>query len=51
MLVPASAILLGIMFLGEHLLAHHIAGLGLIVAGLTVMDGRLLDFVLRGVRP
>ena len=50
MLVPASAILLGIMFLGEHLLAHHLAGLGLIIAGLTVMDGRVPDLVLRGVR-
>jgi drug/metabolite transporter (DMT)-like permease len=49
MLVPASAILLGILFLGEHLAAHHLAGLGLILGGLIVMDGRLLHGVPRAV--
>jgi len=47
MLVPASAILLGILFLGERLLAHHLAGLGLIICGLTMMDGRLPRRILR----
>ncbi len=47
MLVPASAILLGILFLGERLLTHHLAGLGLIICGLTMMDGRLPRRLLR----
>ncbi|MGB1175928.1 MAG: DMT family transporter [Candidatus Puniceispirillaceae bacterium] len=50
MLVPASAILLGILFLGEHLLVHHLMGLGLIIGGLTVMDGRLPHFIMKLVR-
>ena len=49
MLVPASAILLGILFLGERMQSHHIIGLGPIVGGLTVMDGRLLDRIRRAV--
>ena len=49
MLVPASAILLGILFLGERVQSHHIIGLGLIVGGLTVMDGRLPDRIRRVV--
>ena len=49
MLVPASAILLGILFLGEQVQSHHIIGLGLIIGGLTVMDGRLPDRILRAV--
>ena len=32
----------GLAFLGEELLARHLAGLGLIIAGLVVNDGRLL---------
>ncbi|MEC7210673.1 MAG: EamA family transporter, partial [Pseudomonadota bacterium] len=49
MLVPASAILLGILFLGEQVQSHHIIGLGLIIGGLTVMDGRLPNRILRAV--
>ena len=41
-LIPPGAILLGVAFLGEELLARHLAGLGLIIAGLVVNDGRLL---------
>ncbi|MCB1389201.1 MAG: DMT family transporter [Rhodobacteraceae bacterium] len=41
-LVPVSAIALGIVFLGEALLARHVAGMLLIGAGLVVIDGRLL---------
>ncbi|GAB1377601.1 DMT family transporter [Pararhodobacter sp.] len=41
-LVPVSAIALGIAFLGEALLARHVAGMVLIGAGLVVIDGRLL---------
>lgn len=40
-LVPVSAIFLGIAFLGEVILPRHIIGLALIIAGLTLVDGRL----------
>ncbi|NEX45674.1 DMT family transporter [Rhodobacter sp. ETT8] len=42
LLIPASAILLGALFLGETLDARHYAGLALISAGLVAMDGRVL---------
>ena len=42
MLIPPGAIGLGILFLGETLAARHIVGLVLIVAGLLIMDGRVL---------
>jgi drug/metabolite transporter (DMT)-like permease len=44
-LVPASAILLGILFLGETLTAREILGFSAILAGLAAIDGR----VARGV--
>ncbi|MCR9257198.1 MAG: DMT family transporter [Alphaproteobacteria bacterium] len=40
-LVPVSAILLGIGFLGEVLLPKHLFGMALIGLGLSVIDGRL----------
>ena len=40
-LVPVSAIILGIAFLGEVLLPRHLMGLALIIAGLVFVDGRL----------
>jgi len=40
-LVPVSAIILGVLFLGEMLLARHLTGMALIGVGLVVMDGRL----------
>jgi drug/metabolite transporter (DMT)-like permease len=40
-LVPISAILLGIAFLGESLLLKHFIGIALIGAGLAAIDGRL----------
>jgi len=39
-LIPVSAILLGTLFLGEVLLARHVAGMALIGAGLAAIDGR-----------
>ena len=45
-LIPVSAILLGWLFLGEHLQAVHVAGMLLIGAGLAAIDGRLLQRVL-----
>lgn len=41
-LVPASAIALGIVILGESVLPRHLAGLALILAGLAVIDGRIM---------
>ncbi|MSU91140.1 EamA family transporter [Rhodobacteraceae bacterium 2CG4] len=41
-LVPVSAILLGVAFLGEALAPAHVAGMVLIGAGLAAIDGRLL---------
>ncbi|WP_084364160.1 DMT family transporter [Rhizobium sp. RU36D] len=42
LLVPPSALLLGILFLGERLEVTDLAGMTLIGAGLVVLDGRLL---------
>lgn len=41
-LVPASAILLGVTFLGESLDLHHVIGMITIAIGLALIDGRLL---------
>ncbi len=41
-LIPVSAILLGVGFLGETLLSQHIIGMGVIGVGLAVIDGRLI---------
>ena len=42
LLVPPVAILLGGLFLGEHLAPQDFAGLALIALGLAAIDGRLL---------
>jgi drug/metabolite transporter (DMT)-like permease len=41
-LVPVSAILLGIIFLGEALTLWHLGGMALIATGLVILDGRLI---------
>lgn len=41
LMIPASAILLGSLVLGERLAANHYAGLALIGLGLIAIDGRL----------
>lgn len=41
LVVPVSAILLGVLFLAEHLEAYELAGMALIALGLVVIDGRL----------
>lgn len=41
LLVPASAIMLGSLFLGERLEPYEFAGLALILSSLLVVDGRL----------
>lgn len=42
-LIPVSAILLGVLVLGETLAVRHVAGMALISAGLVLIDGRLLS--------
>lgn len=49
-LVPVSAILLGVTFLGEQLLPRHIIGFALIALGLALVDGRMF-WRLRGANP
>ncbi|WJR82071.1 DMT family transporter [Bradyrhizobium sp. NP1] len=39
-LIPASAIILGVLFLDESLLPKHVAGMALIGIGLAAIDGR-----------
>ncbi|WP_346892108.1 DMT family transporter [uncultured Roseibium sp.] len=41
-IVPASAILFGFLLLGERLTTYQFAGLGLLLTGLLVLDGRIL---------
>jgi drug/metabolite transporter (DMT)-like permease len=41
-LVPASAIFLGVVLLGEHLALQHVLGLIAIGLGLALIDGRLM---------
>ncbi|MTI44952.1 putative membrane protein [Roseibium hamelinense] len=40
--VPATAILFGFLLLGQTISAHEAGGLGLLLAGLLVLDGRVL---------
>lgn len=44
-LIPPTAILLGTVFLGEHLLSRHVTGMALIGLSLVAIDGRLLRFL------
>lgn len=44
-LIPPSAIGLGWLVLGERLEPHHLAGFGLILAGLAAIDGRLAGWL------
>ncbi|TJW57996.1 MAG: hypothetical protein E5X43_39645, partial [Mesorhizobium sp.] len=41
LIVPASAILLGFLFLGERLELFELSGMALIALGLVTIDGRL----------
>lgn len=41
LIVPATAILLGAIFLGERLESFEMIGMGVIVLGLLTIDGRL----------
>ena len=44
-LIPVSALILGMVFLGERLAPLHFAGMTLIAIGLVAVDGRLLKFL------
>ncbi|MBA3676033.1 MAG: DMT family transporter [Sphingosinicella sp.] len=46
-LVPITAILLGVVVLGETLAPRHFAGMALIAGGLAAIDGRLLRLARR----
>jgi len=48
LLVPVSAVALGALLLGERLTLAEFAGMGLIGAGLLVMDGRVVARLRRG---
>jgi drug/metabolite transporter (DMT)-like permease len=49
-LIPVSAILLGVLVLGEVLTAGQLAGMGLIALGLAAIDGRLAGRMCSGKR-
>ena len=46
-LIPVTAILLGVLFLGERLQPGEITGMMFIALGLVTMDGRLLGWLRR----
>ena len=41
LLMPVTAVLLGISMLGEHIEPRHVVGMALIAAGLATVDGRI----------
>ena len=47
LLVPVSAVLLGVAFLGEHIEPRHFTGMLLITAGLAAIDGRAFTWLRR----
>ncbi|MFM9942221.1 MAG: DMT family transporter [Hyphomicrobiaceae bacterium] len=51
LLIPISGIALGVIVLGEPLVARHILGAVVIGAGLLVIDGRLLAWARSQLRP
>ena len=44
LLIPVSAIILGVFLLDESLEPQHLSGMAIISLGLLIMDGRLLQF-------
>jgi drug/metabolite transporter (DMT)-like permease len=48
-LIPASAILLGMLVLGERLSPRHFAGMAIIALGLAAIDGRPARYLARAV--
>ena len=49
LLMPVTAVLLGIALLGEHLEPRHVVGMILIAAGLATIDGRIIALLHRYV--
>jgi len=49
LLMPVTAVLLGIALLGEHLEPRHVVGMTLIAAGLATIDGRITALLHRYV--
>lgn len=49
LLVPPSAILLGVLFLGERLALGELAGMALIGFGLIILDGRAYRLLAKAV--
>ena len=45
LLIPVSAIILGVFLLDESLEPQHLSGMAVISLGLLIMDGRLLQFL------
>lgn len=45
LLIPVSALLLGVFVLGEEISPSAYAGMAVIFAGLACIDGRLLNFI------
>ena len=45
LLIPVSAVALGVLFLDEHLLVQHIAGATVIGSALIIFDGRLGSWI------
>jgi drug/metabolite transporter (DMT)-like permease len=51
LLIPVTAIFLGAVILGEKLLLRHFAGLAVIICGLLIVDGRIIDYFRRRNQP
>ena len=49
LLIPVSALLLGIAFLGEEIAPLEFLGMGCIALGLVVLDGRLFSLRSRAI--
>ena len=47
LLVPVTAVLLGVFVIGETLFAKHLIGMGLIALGLACIDGRVFRLLRR----
>ena len=43
LLVPVSAMLLGVAFLGEAITSRELAGIAAIAIGIALIDGRVVD--------
>ncbi|MEJ2124264.1 MAG: DMT family transporter [Alphaproteobacteria bacterium] len=51
LLVPVTAIFLGVTIIGETLLLRYFVGLAVIICGLLIVDGRIIDYFRRRNTP